>query len=157
MEDVKLSKLNLFWLKVDFSSAFSSIDHTRLLSVMERLGMRMPNDAVRVVDNLYTWTTTGQCGTVKVMRGTIQGDSVSPFLFLLFIEPLLRWLNVGGATGRHAAPPSAAASAAWAAGSAAASAASVSAASCTSLAPLLEAQARYGSMPAAVQLILNAL
>jgi Reverse transcriptase (RNA-dependent DNA polymerase) len=28
-------------------------------------------------------------------RGTIQGDSLSPFLFILYLEPLLRWLRVG--------------------------------------------------------------
>lgn len=27
-------------------------------------------------------------------RGTLQGDTLSPFLFLLFITPLLRWLHV---------------------------------------------------------------
>ncbi|MGQ3168990.1 MAG: reverse transcriptase domain-containing protein, partial [Hydrogenophaga sp.] len=51
--------------------------------------------------DLYTGATTrfktpyGHTDPVPVDRGTIQGDSLSPFLFLLYIEPLLRWLQVG--------------------------------------------------------------
>ena len=36
----------------------------------------------------------GQTSAIPVRRGTIQGDSLSPLLFIIFIEPLLRWLNV---------------------------------------------------------------
>ena len=41
-------------------------------------------------------TTLGETEYIQVTRGTIQGDSLSPYLFLLFMEPLTRWLKAGG-------------------------------------------------------------
>ena len=102
LEDAKLTGRNLFLLQVDFASAFNSVDHPRLFHIMEQLGM--PADAIAVVKGvgLYTGVTTriqssaGSTADIPVCRGTIQGDTLSPFLFLMFIEPLLRWLEVGG-------------------------------------------------------------
>lgn len=37
----------------------------------------------------------GKTSPIPVGRGTIQGDTLSPFLFLIFLEPLLRWLKQG--------------------------------------------------------------
>ena len=38
-------------------------------------------------------TTCGETESFPVRRGTIQGDTLSPLLFILFLTPLLNWLN----------------------------------------------------------------
>ena len=60
-----------------------------------------PTDAIEAVKHLYTQASTqirlpsgGNTDPIPVERGTIQGDTLSPFLFLLYI-PLLQWLLVG--------------------------------------------------------------
>ena len=59
-------------------------------------------DAIEAVKHLYTQASTqirlpsgGSTDPIPVERGTIQGDTLSTFLFLLYLEPLLRWLHVG--------------------------------------------------------------
>ncbi len=100
IEDAELSQQDLYTLQVDYSSAFNMIDQDRLLMVMYDLGF--PTDAVEVVKDLYDGATTsyvtdyGPTAPMRVERGTLQGDTLSPFLFLIYVEPLLRWLNVGG-------------------------------------------------------------
>ena len=58
--------------------------------------MGFPTDAIDVVKNLYQQATTqvrlltgGHTDQIPVERGTIQGDTLSPFLNLLYMEPLL--------------------------------------------------------------------
>jgi hypothetical protein len=71
-----------------------------MLQIMYNLGF--PTDCIEVTRDLYTGaanryqTPYGPTPPVQVDRGTMQGDTLSPFLFLLYIEPLLRWLNAGG-------------------------------------------------------------
>ncbi len=40
-------------------------------------------------------TIHGNTIPLPIYRGTLQGDTLSPFLFTIFMEPLLRWLAVG--------------------------------------------------------------
>ena len=86
------------------------VDHDKLLCIMHDLGF--PTDAIEIVKNIYSDSTTriiaagGISEAVPVNRGTIQGDSLSPFLFLVFIEPLLRWLHAGGRGYRYGSLPS---------------------------------------------------
>ncbi|KAJ9534665.1 hypothetical protein QJQ45_002921 [Haematococcus lacustris] len=98
LEDAKLAKADIYALMVDFTSAFNTTCQDKLLWIMHDLGF--PTDATDAVKDLYTGATTrfktpyGPTDPVPVDRGTIQGDSLSPFLFLIYID-LLRWLQVG--------------------------------------------------------------
>ena len=47
----------------------------------------------------------GATEPIPVNRGTIQGDTLSPFLFLIFIELLMRWLHSGGRGYKHGCIP----------------------------------------------------
>ena len=105
LEDAKLHSRDVFMLYIDFSSAFDMVDHDKLLQLMWDMGF--PLHAVQAVQGLYTGASTsiraafGTSDPIDIDRGTLQGDSLSPFLFLLFIEPLLRWLHVGGRGYKH--------------------------------------------------------
>ena len=100
MSDGKISQQDLYLLCVDFSSAFNTINHDKLLCIMHDLGF--PEDVIEVIPELYTDAINkiklyfAETGPIKIERGTIQGDTSSPLLFLIFIEPLLRWLQSGG-------------------------------------------------------------
>ena len=68
---------------------------------MDHVRLGFPTDAIEAVKHLYTQASTqirlpsgGSTDPIPVERGTIQGDTLSPFLFLLYLEPLLRWLHV---------------------------------------------------------------
>lgn len=105
LSDAKISNQDLYILYFDFSSPFNTIDHDKLLCIMHDLGF--PQDAIQTVQDLYTDVTTkvklpyAEKEAVHIDRGSIQGDTLSPFLFLVFIEPLLRWLQSSGRGYRY--------------------------------------------------------
>jgi ribonuclease HI len=100
LEDSNVYKQDIMVAYIDFTSAFNTTEHDMMLQFMWDLGFT--EDTVEVIKDLYTNAVTrvviqGQRGPdIPINRGTIQGDSLSPFLFLVYIEYLLRWLQVGG-------------------------------------------------------------
>ena len=56
LSDAKMSEQNLFMLYIDFSSAFNTIDHDKLLQIMYDLSF--PTDAINMIEDLYTKATT---------------------------------------------------------------------------------------------------
>ena len=79
LEDSKFSSQDIYLLYIDFTNAFGSIDHARLLAIMEDLGY--PLDAIKFIGNIYANSRTTFIGThfikakpIPIQRGTIQGD-----------------------------------------------------------------------------------
>jgi hypothetical protein len=59
-----------------------------------------PKDAIHLIGNMYSQSTInfigahfGETKLIHIQRGTIQGDTLSPYLFIVFIESLFHWLQ----------------------------------------------------------------
>ena len=99
LEDAKINKKNIYSAYLDFRGAFNGTDHRLMFKFMRQMGM--PQSYVSCCEQLYEVSKTyyvtphGPTEDLHIERGTLQGDTLSPFLFTLFLEPLLRWLQIG--------------------------------------------------------------
>ena len=98
LEDVRFINQDIYLLYIDFKNAFGSLDHARLLAITKNLGY--PEDAVTLIENIYSNSNTiftgehfGKTKPIPIQRCTIQDDTLSPYFFLIFLKPLLRWLQ----------------------------------------------------------------
>ena len=61
--------------------------------------MEYPKKLIQMIINIYknprtnVSTALGQTEFFNLFRGTTQGDSLSPLIFVIFLDPLLRWLE----------------------------------------------------------------
>lgn len=70
----------------------------QILAIMEGVGY--PKDVIGLIGNLYTNSTTSFHGShigttplIQLNKWTIQGDTLNPYLFIIFLDPLRRWLE----------------------------------------------------------------
>ena len=97
LEDAKFSKQDIYLLYIDFTNVFGSINHARLLTIMSNL--RYPEDTITIINNIYSESYTKFISShfdpsqpTPIQLGTIQGDTLSSYLFILFLKCLLRWV-----------------------------------------------------------------
>ena len=100
LEDASHSGSPIYVLYVDFVNAFGAVDHRRMAHILKMQGY--PEDIVDVVHDLYCGagtvvrTPAGETQRVENLgKGTVQGDPLSPLLFIIAMDPLLRWLQQG--------------------------------------------------------------
>jgi len=90
----------LIRIDLDFKNAFNSAGHSCLWAILRGLGV--PD--VDFLEDLYSksWmkiqVDTGCSAPIQLDTGTVQGSVLSPLLFDLFLNALLRLLDATGIT-----------------------------------------------------------
>ena len=79
---------------IDYTKAFDRVNHEKLIQIMQKANI--PKHEIRLIVNLY-WeqtavirTNNGMSNKVKIRRGIRQGCILSPILFNLYSEFLIR-------------------------------------------------------------------
>jgi hypothetical protein len=94
----KRHKKNHFMVQIDVSNAFGSVPQKTIDWNMRRMGI--PDVIVDPVMNIYDGcetvivTNAGPSNPIPWTSGTVQGCPLSPVLFNICLEPLLRALNL---------------------------------------------------------------
>ena len=106
LEDCKKRQRNLSMAWIDYKKAFDSVPHSWIMRCLELYNI---SEEIRsfLGDQMNKWKTNitlnhskGQIviPDIKIQRGIFQGDSLSPLLFCLTIDPLskiLKEYNIG--------------------------------------------------------------
>jgi hypothetical protein len=94
MEGAKTHNKDIYVMHADFRGAFNAVDHRIMFKHMRQLGM--PPTFVDTCEHLYGVSSTayitpyGPTPSIDINRGTMQGDTLSPFLKLEIVYNMYR-------------------------------------------------------------------
>ena len=96
------SRKNIYFCFIDYAKAFDCVDHNKLWKILKEMGR--PDHLTCLSRNLYagqeTTVRTGHRTTdwFQVGKGVPQGYVLSPCLFNLYAEYIMRNAGAGGST-----------------------------------------------------------
>jgi hypothetical protein len=94
MEEAISHKLEAHFIFVDYKKAFDSVDRSQLPIILEEYGI--PQTLRDAICGMYACTKAmvrtadGTTAPFTTSSGVMQGDSMAPFLFLLFMDHVIR-------------------------------------------------------------------
>ena len=94
IEETKFCNLDSVFIFVDFSKAFDSVDRDLMLEILALYGI--PDEIIEAIKIIYTKTTAtiytpdGETSPIDIKAGILQGDTLTPFLFIVVVDYILR-------------------------------------------------------------------
>ena len=90
--DSKRRKNNLAMGWIDYTKAYDTVPHSRIIQSMElhKIDRKIINLVQQSVGSWNTSLTSGakHVANIKIKRGIFQGDALSPLLFCVAINPI---------------------------------------------------------------------
>ena len=101
IEKAREFQKNIYFCFIDYAKAFDCVDHNQLWKILKEMGI--PDHLTCLLRNLYAGqeatVRTGHCTTdsFQIGKGVCQGCILSPCLFNLYAEYIMRNTGLGEA------------------------------------------------------------
>ena len=97
MEKAREFQKNIYFCFIDYAKAFDSVDHKKLWKILREMGI--PDHLTCLLRNLYasqeaTITTRRETNWFQIGKGVRQGCILSPCLFNLYAEYIMRYTGL---------------------------------------------------------------
>ena len=85
---------NIYFCFINYAKAFNCVDHNKLWKILKQMGI--PDHLTRLLRNLYAGqeatvrTRHGTTDWIQIGKGVRQGCILSPYLFNLYAEYIMR-------------------------------------------------------------------